>query len=373
MSRKTVFILFFSFLDTSFYANAQKASTLIDRADSVYYSDPKKSCEFCYKALKKAETEGDYLTRADAQLCIARYYLLKSEYKKVKEFITHAIDQYKSSLNTKDASTNKRRLASAYNLYAILYYRLGQNERSYDYQNEAIRLFKEVDDVKGMVNMMNNLANAYIEDNRLGQAATLLDEIYSYYDRISQESFYFYEQNMGLLRFVQKKYAEALDWFKKALTTAQTLSMRDSEITALTLVGKAYTSLKNYAMANETFQQAEKLASEQNQQYELDKVYEEQAEMLKAQGKNDEAMKIEAKRVRLQQNSEAEATEANIKRVAEERRKHAEKRNELLQKQKEFLMARQHRFTMMLYISLIGGVVIGLIIFISMRVRYKKS
>lgn len=372
MNSRIGYIFFFILFSKSIYSQSQKASDLLDIADSIYYADPDKSCKLCLDAYKLAGVEADFMSRADAQVCLARYYLLKSDYIKTKKYIERSIQEYKN-LRGKDESKIKDRLGIAYNLYSILYFRLGEDQKSYDYQNEAIRLFKENGNIQGMIHIMTNLSNSYIKDKRLEQAQTLLDEIYSYKDRMSQTALYFYQQNMGLLRMEQGNYNEALSWFVKALKTAQTQAMRDSEITVMTLTGKTYALIGNYGKANAILKKAEKLAIAQNLEYELNEVYRQQVSILKQQGQNDEAMVIEAKLVKLESSVHQEVFSAKAKKdslaiILEN------KKRELQIKEAQLRASHQKSTrTKFLFIPLIGGLVIGLAIFLFMRYRTNSS
>jgi tetratricopeptide (TPR) repeat protein len=255
---------------------SQKTDPKIELADSIYYSDPDRSCKLCNEALVKAKGNADYDIIADAQMCLARYYLLKTNYSFCERNIKASIIHFEK-LN------NKSRLASAFNLYAILYDRLGEKQKSYDYQNEAIRLFKEIENIQGMSNIMNNLANAYISDNRLSQAKEILDEIETYKDRISQGSLYFFYQNYGYLMLNSQKYKDALSYFEKALKIAQERKMRDSEITAFTFIAKTHIKLKRFDEANRILLKAETLAEAGNLEYEIQEIYEVQKELFTIQ------------------------------------------------------------------------------------------
>lgn len=267
---------------------SQHASTKIELADSVYYSDPDKSCKLCMEAEKEAKKNGDLDIVADARLCKARYHLLKADYRRAEKNISLAIERF-----TKIGSKN--RLASAFNLYAIYYERIGQKQKSYDYQNESIRLFRETKNIQGMSNIMNNLANAYVDDNRLSLAKELLDEIEGYKDRMSQSALYFYYQNRGYLQLRSRELQESLKSFSQALQITEDQKMIDSKITILTLMAEVYLELKKINMAENVLMKAEKIAESGSYIFELSEVYAGMNELYLAQGRNDKLAELREK------------------------------------------------------------------------------
>ncbi|HYG51813.1 MAG TPA: tetratricopeptide repeat protein, partial [Flavobacteriales bacterium] len=324
------------------------------------------------EALKQAEKEANRLVTADAQICLARYYLLKEGYEKTKKLIDKSISQLKLLVDGKNEKQIKSRLASVYNLYSILHYRLGQNQKSYDYQNEAVRLFREIDDIHGMTHIMHNLANSYITDNRLSQAKAMLEEIGNYKDRISLQSLYFYYQNYGLYYMKSGNHKEAHDSFTEALSIAQSQKMVDSEITVLTLLGKLAVATKMYKQAYGVLKEAEEKALEANLEYELKEVYTQQVEMNKGMGKFNEMQEIEAKLLALTQNNEAKIRVEYEKKRKEDSLKIAKSKELMVLREKELLEAHRRRQMMFIYIPVIGGIVIGAVIFFVLRARNKR-
>lgn len=325
-------IIYISLLIFSTKVQSQKTDPKIELADSIYYSDPDRSCQLCEEAEKRAKSNSDYDIIADAQLCKARYYLLKTDYKRAERNIVNAINHF-------EKLGNKNRLASAYNLYSIFYGRMNDITKSYDYQNEAIRLFKETKNIQGMTNLMNNLANAYIQDGRLSHAKEILDEIVTYKDRISQPSLYFYFQNYGYYLMVCEKQKEAIENFNKALSIAQNQKMRDSEITAMTYIGRAYLRWKKFKDAELILSQAELLAKAIELDFELTEIYLAQIDLFKAQNNSTAVSKAQSNLSNLEAKMKAKIIYQDKIRK-EKKIKELEIRKKIRKKEKELLEAR---------------------------------
>ena len=87
MVTKIRYYFLISCLMISVNLRSQKTDPEIELADSIYYSDPDRSCKLCEEAEKRAKSNSDYDIIADAQLCKARYYLLKTDYVKAEKNI----------------------------------------------------------------------------------------------------------------------------------------------------------------------------------------------------------------------------------------------------------------------------------------------
>jgi tetratricopeptide (TPR) repeat protein len=361
------YFIFFccAFLIFSEKLHAQNVDEKIELADSIYYSNPDRSCKLCDEALISAKAASDLDNTADAQMCLARYYLLKTNYTLFEANLKPAIKRFKKT-------NSKSRLASAFNLYGIYFNRIGNKQKSYDYHNESIRLFKEIDNIQGMSNIMVNLANAYIEDNRLAQAKEILDEIETYKDRLSQGTLYFYFQNYGLLMFANSNFNLAIDYFEKALKIAKEERMRDTELTASTLIAKTYIKLKRFADAEKLLANLEKTALAEDFDFEIQEIFEVQKELFTTQNKNVELEKVIEKIAVFEAQKSKELKERDL---ADYKHKSTLLKNKLKQqrdllKQKEVRMREENKPNYLVPIGIASAIIL-LVVFLIYKGKRK--
>lgn len=268
----------------SAYVKAQQAERYLRLADSIYYNDPDSSDVLCDCAAKAAA--GNKNIQAKVQVCHARYLILKTDYEQASNLLNEAITYLKTSGDKND-------LAGAYNLKSILLERLGNYHEPYEYQNEAVRLYQETGNTRGMSKILNNMANAYMRDKRFKEAGECLDKIQPLLAKLDQQQQYFYYQNRGALYMSQEQYAKANRELETAYKIARDQKMLDSEITAITLLGKNNTGAKNYVLAQNQLNEAEELAKNNNLSFELSEVYENMMEMYRVQEKYKQAFETQ--------------------------------------------------------------------------------
>lgn len=264
-----------------FSQSKSNLQSIIDRADSIYYSNPDSSFVLASDAYTKARDKKYEDIMANALISRSRYHLLKADYGQVRTELDKATEIYKKT-------GDKDGLGNAYNLKSILEDRLGRKNEALTFLNESIRLFSETGNTSRLVDMYNNLSLKYLEMEKPELAKDALLKIIPYLDRISSTSLYFYYQNNGKYFAFVSNADSAIYFLKKAHEITIEFKMRDSEITALTNLAQACFIRKDFALADKYLAEAERKAIEYKLNFELEEVYSQMAISFLSQGKSEE-------------------------------------------------------------------------------------
>lgn len=255
------------FLSQFCFAQEDTCAYLLNKADSVYFSNPDSSYTLSCLAEECFKKSNSTTNLAKAYLFKAKYLLLKSDLEEADALINKALTLYKEALDLNG-------WAYASKLKAILEKRLGNIKQSIIYTEEAVSLYKKVNDIKGTIAGLLNLSLDYIDAGQYDKATSALNEIESY-PNISQYDMYYYYQNRGKLKTALAKYPAAISDFDKALEIAESQQMIDSKTTILMCLAKAYRLNKQFNDAASYIKQSKEMAEANKLDNELSDAYEE--------------------------------------------------------------------------------------------------
>ncbi|SCY55912.1 tetratricopeptide repeat-containing sensor histidine kinase [Flavobacterium caeni] len=162
--------------------------------------------------------------------------------------------QSMTSLEKVKADPKKKILgkATVYNNLAICYTRMRMFDKSIAANKKAIALFQQMGDDRMLAGGYINLSSAYMDSGDLKLAESTIDESY----RLAQKTEYiiaylYYFSNKGNIRNQQKKYPEAIAFYKQGLDLAQKLGAADMVAEITIALGECYYYSGQYAQARE--------------------------------------------------------------------------------------------------------------------------
>ncbi len=258
----------FFLISAAFLAQQNNSASLLNKADSIYFSNPDSSYTLSCLAEDYAKKANDKTALAKAYLYKGRYFLLKSDLEEADVLVNKSLTLYK------DVS-DWNGLAYASKLKAILEKRLGNNKQATAYTEEAVSLYKKVNDTKGTVSGLLNLSLDYIDNKQYDKAEEVLNEVENYIKQVSASNMYYYYQNKGKLKLALNKYPAAITDFSKALEVAEAQQMVDSKATILTHLAKAYRLNKQTVDAAHYINESKEIAEKNKLDNELSDAYEE--------------------------------------------------------------------------------------------------
>lgn len=197
---------------------------LVNKGHQVYSFDPTESFSLCKQAQEEAQLSNDHLYDGSISICLARYYILVTNY----ELATLELNKAEIFFQQKNDKSN---LAETYSLKSILLGRLGEDQKAINLLLKVIHLEKELKDTLGIIGSLNNLSINYKEIDNLDSMKVVLDELETFKESFSPEYHYYYNQNLGTYYTSIGNYSNALKHLKTALELAIELDMTDSRAT----------------------------------------------------------------------------------------------------------------------------------------------
>ena len=169
----------FFLISAAFLAQQNNSASLLNKADSIYFSNPDSSYTLSCLAEDYAKKANDKTALAKAYLYKGRYFLLKSDLEEADVLVNKSLTLYK------DVS-DWNGLAYASKLKAILEKRLGNNKQATAYTEEAVSLYKKVNDTKGTVSGLLNLSLDYIDNKNTFYLGVIDNETKIKYNKLAK-------------------------------------------------------------------------------------------------------------------------------------------------------------------------------------------
>jgi serine phosphatase RsbU (regulator of sigma subunit) len=232
----------------------QRIALLLDVARSIYYTIPDSSIRYCEQAEEISVKNNLEVQLAKSLICETRYSLLKGDLKISIENLNKAIYLF-------EKNNDKNGLAAAYSLKSNAVGRIGKQKEELEYLLKSKLIYESISNVKGLASTLHDLSYVYCSHGKYGNALSALEELKKLNLPKSSGDFYS-EINYGGIFFKQDKITEALTHFEKAVKIAHEYKMLDSEITGITHVAECYQSLNKLETAQEYYQSALLLATE---------------------------------------------------------------------------------------------------------------
>ena len=193
--------------------------------------------------------------------------------------------------------------AAVFGVLGVLYFKKKKYEKSIEYYNEALKIYKELNQIQEEITCLKGIGTNYLKLNKNEEASDLFldcsalcsdnDDIYNLLDclgnliyiyekeenwdvlkELYQKSLESFKQlkdnkgiivtsfNLGILQKREKKFNEALNYFKKSLALAYESNYPELIIKGLSYIGEIFFLLGQIGKAKEKFINALLLAKE---------------------------------------------------------------------------------------------------------------
>ncbi|MCB0400921.1 MAG: SpoIIE family protein phosphatase [Flavobacteriales bacterium] len=265
------------------------AQTTLDRiqyASDLYFSNPDSSYLICKEVEEKLKNTRNQIEIGEAQLCQARYLLLKTRF-------DEATTKLNSAISIFEEENRISSLAKCHSLKAILLDRISNDDEALQHQRKAYNLYVKAKDLKGQVSSLTNLSLDFIEAGQNDSSLFYLNKLLEYEDQMKSTSRYFLHQNFAMYYYNTKDYPAAISSFEKALQVAEDLQMIDSKATCLMLTAKVYLAQKKYQQAEELLLKSLAIAQENQLLHETNEAYIKLIELYESQGNYKQAFATE--------------------------------------------------------------------------------
>jgi signal transduction histidine kinase len=246
-----VIIILFAFLVSSTYSQVSdkvsEVDSILDKAFELRWSNPYETVLGCYKALEISK-------KVNYQRGIIRAYSFMGVGYENLSMYEEALDNYLKGLKIADSLNFKEDVGFAYNNLANYYAQLKNFETAYSYLQKGLKVAQEINNPRLL---------AYIYRN------------FSYYNR------------------QRKNFVDALEYAKKSLSIRESQNDERGIITSLRELMVIYFNLNDFENARKILDRLYSvIGSTGKYQLQLARIKRTEAEMLSAQKKYDEALKV---------------------------------------------------------------------------------
>lgn len=193
--------------------------------------------------------------------------------------------------------------AAVFGVLGVLYFKKKKYEKSIEYYNEALKIYKELNQIQEEITCLKGIGSNYIKLNKNEEASDLFldcsalcsdnDDIYNFLDclgnliyiyekeenwdvlkELYQKSLESFKQlkdnkgiivtsfNLGILQKKEKKFNEALNYFKKGIDLAFESNYPELIIKGLSYIGEIFFLLGQIRKAKDQFIKALLLAKD---------------------------------------------------------------------------------------------------------------
>ncbi|NEO06888.1 MULTISPECIES: tetratricopeptide repeat protein [unclassified Moorena] len=174
-----------------------------------------------------------------------------------------ALKSWQEALRIYRQLEDRQGIANSLNNLGLAYYRLGEYGKAIEFHQQSLSLSRELEDRQGQANSLGNLGLAYYN---LGQYRKAI-EFHQQSLSLSRELKYHQGEaaslgNLGLAYGKLGQYRKAIEFHQQSLTLARELKNRQGEAHSLNNLGLAYRKLGQYPKAIEFHQQSLSLSRE---------------------------------------------------------------------------------------------------------------
>lgn len=234
------------------------ATTIIDLSNAIdytegttkgylilgsYYSDigkKKIAIENFSKALSKAKEKNNIILILRAKSFLALEYTYNENYAK-------GLKEYLSAIEIAREHNKEDWLATLYVSITVIYSTQGDYEQCIYFLTKAMEINKSMNNDRITAVTLANLASTYLSINDLQNATEKIDKSIVILEKLNLQDWqtFAYEQKAGIY-LKQKKFKEALFWFKKSEKINETIEQTRYKIALYHGISKAYYGLKDY-------------------------------------------------------------------------------------------------------------------------------
>lgn len=146
----------------------------------------------------------------------------------------------------------KKYMAIALNTQGASYYFKGEFEKSIEYWERTLEIFKEINEKKGVSNSLNNIAGVYLNEGNNAKAIEYYMQALRIKEEIGDElGIAKTLNNIGGVYLDQEEYEKAIEYFTKSLKIKEKIGYDKGTAGALSNIGNAYSYLGDYKKAME--------------------------------------------------------------------------------------------------------------------------
>lgn len=171
---------------------------------------------------------------------IERYYSLMSSaysglgivYKRIGNY-AKSLEYYKKNLAIADSLNDNEGVADVYSNLGVLYDLMKEPEKALEYYNNALIIFDEINDLDGISTVNANIAVLYFNDKNYEKALEKFKEGLAFANEVdNQFKICNSNLNIGVTYIHLEKYDEAFDHLINGLIVAEKLSLKQEKVTA---------------------------------------------------------------------------------------------------------------------------------------------
>lgn len=354
----------------SLFAGIVTGQTTMDKimaARDIYYSNPDSSYQVCKEIENKLKNTRNVIEIGEAQLCQARYLLLKTRF-----------DEATTKLNSAIAIFEKEKrissLAKCHSLKAILLDRISNKDEAIVHQRKSLDLYTSINDVQGQISTLTNLSLDFIDAQQNDSALYYLVKLKRFSDKMRETSKYFMHQNFGSYYYNVRDFQPAIESLNIALSIAEKEKMIDSKATCLMIMAKVYMATANYSKAEKLLNESIELAQKNDLLHETNESYVKLIELYESQGNYKKAYhteklndKIEKEIYNLDKINKINEIESQLK-LTEKENIIAQKELAIKNEQLNTVEAKSE-VTKLIFVLILSVVIIIFIIIILLRAR----
>lgn len=167
---------------------------------------------------------------------------------------------------------NQARIGARLTDIATIYKEQQQYSQALDYYQQALTIFRALNERSVQANTQSNIANIYEKQKQYPQALNHYQQALTIFRTLGNQSAQANALlNIGNIYNQQKQYPQALNNYQQALTLFRSIQDHTGEAATLGIMGYAYLDQNQYAQARAAFQQQLELARQANNR--TDEVY----------------------------------------------------------------------------------------------------
>lgn len=216
--------------------------------------DVKKSNHFANELLKIASAQKDPFG-----LCNA-YMILGTNADAQNQSIHKVVGFYNKALKAIEGTNSKSAKASILNNIGLSYRRVGNHDKAFSVNLEALNLAKSIKDTANIVYTMNNAAIIYLERKEIDKAIEWYAKSLKYAEQSNNVRMISTINNNLGNAYLDNNIDTARLFYKEALAVAKAANLDFQQVLPLANLGKAYNAKGDYELAEKYLAEAYELA-----------------------------------------------------------------------------------------------------------------
>jgi len=233
----------------------KRVETLISLSREVMGSHPEQGVRYAEEAYKIANRKGNLEKTIQALIQIGESCIRTSEYKK-------AIETAEKALELAEDQKMKDEIARAKGLLSVIFFQLGDFDKSAKFDFENLRYFEEMKDQKQIGLALGNIGTDFINQNNYQKGMEFLKKSLDIAIKINDLDGIAYQYNNIASVYFEyfKDYKIALNYYKEALKVNSSLGDMQQQGIYMMNIGTCFSHLNNkdstlkyYLESNEIF------------------------------------------------------------------------------------------------------------------------